>query len=111
MSGGGTPEGASGAEVAEATAVYVQHQFENTYWERQPDWDYYDAALKGSSHLVLPAPLEWLTARIGLHHVHHLSPRIPNYRLRQCLAANPALETPNKVTIRSSWALTRENGR
>ena len=64
---------------------YVQHQFENTYWERKPDWDFYDAALLGSSHLVLPAPLQWITANIGIHHVQHLSPRIPNYRLQDCL--------------------------
>ena len=86
---------------------YVQHQFEDAYWRHNPDWDFYDAALKGSSHLVLPAPLQWLTARIGLHHIHHLSPRIPNYRLRQCHDAHPELQTANKVTIRGSWALTR----
>jgi omega-6 fatty acid desaturase (delta-12 desaturase) len=86
---------------------YVQHQFENTYWERKPEWDFYDSALKGASHLVLSRPLQWLTASIGIHHLHHLSPRIPNYRLQECLDANPALEAATKVTIRSSWALTR----
>ena len=86
---------------------FVQHQFEDTYWERKPEWDYYDAALQGSSHLVLPRPLQWITANIGLHHVHHLSARIPNYRLQECLDAHPELQTAAKVTIRSSWALTR----
>jgi omega-6 fatty acid desaturase (delta-12 desaturase) len=86
---------------------YVQHQFEDTYWERKPEWDFYDAALKGSSHLVLSKPLQWITASIGLHHVHHLSPRIPNYRLHECLSANPELQTATRVTLRSSWALTR----
>ena len=86
---------------------FVQHQFEDTYWERKPDWDFYDAALKGSSHLVLPAPFRWMTASIGLHHVHHLSPRIPNYRLQQCLEAHPELQVATKVTIGGSWALTR----
>ncbi len=86
---------------------YVQHQFEDTYWETKPDWDFYDAALKGSSHLVLPAPLRWLTASIGIHHVHHMSPRIPNYRLNECLKANPELQTATRVTIRESWILTR----
>ncbi|MGI9625590.1 MAG: fatty acid desaturase [Longimicrobiales bacterium] len=86
---------------------YVQHQFEDTYWETKPEWDYYDAALKGSSHLVLPAPLQWITACIGLHHVHHMSPRIPNYRLTECLEANPELQTATKVTMRGSWELTR----
>jgi acyl-lipid omega-6 desaturase (Delta-12 desaturase) len=86
---------------------YVQHQFENTYWERKPEWDYYDAALKGSSHLVLSPPLRWLTASIGIHHLHHLSPRIPNYRLQECLEANPELEAGTRVTVLSSWKLTR----
>ena len=86
---------------------YVQHQFENTYWEQEPEWDFYDAALLGSSHLVLPAPLQWITAHIGLHHLHHLSPRIPNYRLRECLEANPEFQQATKVTIRGSWALTK----
>jgi len=86
---------------------YVQHQFEDTYWERKPEWDFYDAALKGSSHLVLPAPLQWFTASIGIHHVHHMSPRIPNYRLSEALKSNPELQTATKVTMRESWALTR----
>lgn len=86
---------------------YVQHQFEDTYWARKPEWDYYDAALKGSSHLVLSAPLQWFTASIGLHHIHHLSPRIPNYRLAQCHDANVELQDATKVTIGSSMALLR----
>jgi omega-6 fatty acid desaturase (delta-12 desaturase) len=86
---------------------YVQHQFENTYWERKPEWDFYDAALKGSSHLVLSPPLRWITASIGLHHLHHLSPRIPNYRLQECLDATPELEAATKVTVMTSWKLTR----
>jgi omega-6 fatty acid desaturase (delta-12 desaturase) len=86
---------------------YVQHQFENTYWERKPDWDFYDAALKGSSHLVLSTPLRWITASIGLHHLHHLSPRIPNYRLQDCLDATPQLKAETEVTFFGSWKLTR----
>ena len=86
---------------------YIQHQFEDTYWERKPDWDFFDAAIKGSSHLVLPRPLAWITAHIGLHHLHHLNPRIPNYRLQACLDAHPELQAENRVTIRSSWRLTR----
>ncbi|MSR22222.1 MAG: fatty acid desaturase [Gemmatimonadetes bacterium] len=101
-----------GPVVAVACSVgvwlfYVQHQFENTYWERKPEWDFYDAALKGSSHLVLSAPFRWITASIGLHHVHHLSPRIPNYRLTKCLESHPELQSVTRVTLRSSWALTR----
>ena len=84
---------------------YVQHQFEEAYWERKPEWDFYDAALKGSSHLVLPPPLRWFTADIGVHHVHHMSPRIPNYRLNECLDANPDLSAGTKLTFRDSWRL------
>jgi omega-6 fatty acid desaturase (delta-12 desaturase) len=86
---------------------YVQHQFEDTYWHRHDDWDFFDAALEGSSHLVLPKPLQWITANIGIHHVHHLSSRIPNYKLQECMDANPAFQKATKVTIRGSWRLTR----
>lgn len=72
---------------------HVQHQFEGTLWESADEWDVKIAALKGSSHLVMPQLLAWLTCDIGIHHVHHLSSRIPNYRLRECLAALPALQS------------------
>lgn len=72
---------------------YVQHQFEETLWDSADEWDVKVAALKGSSHLVMPRALAWLTCNIGIHHVHHLSSRIPNYRLRDCLEALPALQT------------------
>jgi omega-6 fatty acid desaturase (delta-12 desaturase) len=78
---------------------YVQHQFENTYWHRHEEWDYYDAALKGSSLLALPGPLQWLTANIGIHHVHHLNPRIPNYRLQEAMEAVPELQSPARITV------------
>ncbi len=78
---------------------YVQHQFEETYWHGDPDWDYFEAAIHGSSHLALPRPLQWLTASIGIHHVHHLSSRIPNYRLQACLDANPAFQQATRVTL------------
>jgi len=84
---------------------YVQHQFEDTYWHRSRDWDYYDAALEGSSHLVLPRPLQWLTANIGIHHVHHLNARIPNYRLQEAMDAVPELQNPVRITIRDSFRL------
>ena len=70
---------------------YVQHQYEDAYWHRHEDWNYFDAGLHGSSFLVLPKPLQWLTANIGLHHVHHLSARIPNYRLQRVHDENPEL--------------------
>jgi omega-6 fatty acid desaturase (delta-12 desaturase) len=72
---------------------YVQHQFEETVWDKADAWDVKVAALKGSSHLLMPRPLAWLTCDIGIHHVHHLSSRIPNYRLADCLKQLPALQT------------------
>jgi acyl-lipid omega-6 desaturase (Delta-12 desaturase) len=71
---------------------FVQHQFEETLWEGADEWDVKIAALKGSSHLQLPRVLNWLTCDIGLHHIHHLSSRIPNYQLRACMRANQALQ-------------------
>jgi acyl-lipid omega-6 desaturase (Delta-12 desaturase) len=81
---------------------YVQHQFEDTYWERDPAWTYDDAALHGSSYLDLPAPLRWATGNIGLHHVHHLNARIPNYRLTEVLHDNPELEKVSRLTLGQS---------
>lgn len=84
---------------------YVQHQFEETYWHRAHDWDHVEASLLGSSHLVLPKPLQWLTANIGLHHIHHLSSSIPNYRLPECLEAIPELQQATQLRIRDTWKL------
>jgi acyl-lipid omega-6 desaturase (Delta-12 desaturase) len=72
---------------------FVQHQFEETLWEGADQWDVKVAAIMGSSHLQLPGVLNWLTCDIGLHHIHHLMSRVPNYRLRACLSANPDLQT------------------
>jgi acyl-lipid omega-6 desaturase (Delta-12 desaturase) len=68
---------------------YVQHQFEDVYWERKEDWSYAEAALRGSSYLKLPSVLQFFTGNIGLHHVHHLSARIPNYNLQRAHDENP----------------------
>jgi hypothetical protein len=68
---------------------YVQHQFEDTYWQNAGDWSYADAALRGSSHLKLPKLLQFFTGNIGLHHVHHLSTRVPNYNLQRAHDHNP----------------------
>jgi acyl-lipid omega-6 desaturase (Delta-12 desaturase) len=86
---------------------YIQHQFEDAYWAPHADWDYVDAALRGSSHLKLPAVLNWFTGNIGLHHVHHVAPRIPNYRLRRCHADNEMFHESPTVTIRSGMAALR----
>jgi len=63
---------------------YVQHQYEDVYWKRHDEWNFQDAALKGSSFYKLPAVLQWFTGTIGFHHVHHLNARIPNYNLQRC---------------------------
>ena len=62
---------------------YVQHQFEETYWQDNGKWDYFKAGIKGSSYYALPKVLQWLTANIGIHHLHHLDHLIPNYRLQE----------------------------
>jgi omega-6 fatty acid desaturase (delta-12 desaturase) len=68
---------------------YVQHQFEGVYWERKEHWSYAASALRGSSHLRLPKVLQFFTGNIGLHHVHHLHARIPNYNLQRAHDDNP----------------------
>ncbi len=70
---------------------YVQHQFEDAYWQNAADWDYTEAALRGSSYLRLPRVLEFFTGHIGFHHVHHLNARIPNYNLRRAHRENSIL--------------------
>ena len=82
---------------------YVQHQFEEAYWERGQHWDYATAAITGSSHLRLPAVLNWFTGHIGLHHVHHLGPRIPNYRLKRAHEENPIFAEAPVLTLRTAW--------
>jgi omega-6 fatty acid desaturase (delta-12 desaturase) len=71
---------------------YVQHQFEDVYWTRSDDWSYADAALKGSSYMKLPRALQFFSGNIGLHHVHHLQPRIPNYNLQRAHDENAFLQ-------------------
>jgi acyl-lipid omega-6 desaturase (Delta-12 desaturase) len=86
---------------------YVQHQFEDTYWRRHETWDYHEAAIAGSSYYKLPKVLQWFTGNIGLHHVHHLSSRIPNYRLQQCHDENPELHRVTVLTLRNSLRTAR----
>ena len=81
---------------------YVQHQFERTYWEHTPQWDYTLAAMHGSSYYELPRVLQWFTGNIGFHHIHHLSPRIPNYNLQKCHEENPTLQRVERLTLASS---------
>ncbi len=81
---------------------YVQHQFEGVYWERGEDWSYVAAALQGSSFYKLPRVLQWFSGNIGFHHIHHLSPRIPNYNLEKCHRADPLFQEVKPTTLSSS---------
>lgn len=82
---------------------YVQHQFEDTYYAHENNWDYTLAALQGSSYYQLPKILQWFTGNIGFHHIHHLSPRIPNYRLQQCHEENPVFQQVVVLTLWTSF--------
>jgi omega-6 fatty acid desaturase (delta-12 desaturase) len=82
---------------------YVQHQFEGVYWERGDDWSFVSAALQGSSFYKLPRVLQWFSGNIGFHHIHHLSPRIPNYNLEKCHKADPLFQTVKPITLFSSF--------
>jgi omega-6 fatty acid desaturase (delta-12 desaturase) len=77
------------AGAAGVWLFYVQHQFEDTYWQSAGDWSYADAALRGSSYLKLPRVLQFFSGNIGLHHVHHLSAKVPNYNLQRAHDRNP----------------------
>jgi omega-6 fatty acid desaturase (delta-12 desaturase) len=88
---------------------YVQHQFEGVYWARHENWDPMRVALEGSSYYQLPRVLQWFTGNIGLHHVHHVRPRIPNYHLQQCFEGIPALQAIRPLTLRSSLTSLRLN--
>ena len=86
---------------------YVQHQFEETHWSRGEQWQLHHAALEGSSHYVLPQPLQWLSGNIGIHHVHHLYSRIPFYRLPEVLRDHRELAEAQRLTIGESLATVR----
>jgi omega-6 fatty acid desaturase (delta-12 desaturase) len=88
--------------VAGIWLFYVQHQFENTYFEREEEWSYVLAATEGSSYYKLPRILHWMTGNIGFHHIHHLSPRVPNYYLREVHQKNPVLQKVGTITILTS---------
>lgn len=92
--------------VAGAAGVwlfYVQHQFEDVHWERGAEWDYASAALKGSSFYKLPKILQWFSGNIGFHHIHHLSPAIPNYHLEKCHRSEPLFQEVKPITLLSSF--------
>ena len=79
---------------------FIQHQFEDAYWAHKDGWSYQEAALQGSSYYVLPRVLQWFTGNIGFHHIHHLCPGIPNYRLEDCFNADGELANCRRITFR-----------
>lgn len=86
---------------------YVQHQFEETHWSKPPEWTFPHAAMHGASHYDLPAPLRWITGNIGMHHIHHLSSRVPFYRLPEVLRDHPELAKMGRITLRQSLGCVR----
>src|SRR3546814_72432 len=102
-----TPFRALAAGIAGVWLFYVQHQFEDTYWARNAGWTAAEAALRGSSHYHLPGVLRWLTANIGIHHVHHLASRIPYYRLPRVLRDHPELAGTSRLTFLQSLGCIR----
>jgi omega-6 fatty acid desaturase (delta-12 desaturase) len=78
---------------------YVQHQFDPSYWTRSEDWESMESAMQGSSYYKLPKVLQWISANIGFHHIHHLRPRIPNYNLQRCLSETPELQLPGSLSL------------
>jgi omega-6 fatty acid desaturase (delta-12 desaturase) len=95
------------AGTAGVWLFYVQHQYEDTFWRGAADWNLHEAALYGSSHYDLPGPLRWLTANIGVHHVHHLSSRIPYYRLHEVLGDHPELADIGRLSLVQSFGCVR----
>jgi omega-6 fatty acid desaturase (delta-12 desaturase) len=95
------------AATAGVWLFYVQHQFEDTWWEQGAGWNAHAGALRGSSHYDLPQPLRWLTANIGVHHVHHLCSRIPGYRLGEVLRDHPELRQIGRLTLGQSLGCLR----
>ncbi len=95
------------AGAAGVWLFYVQHQFEGVYWSRKGEWDVIRASMEGSSFYQLPPVLRWFSSNIGYHHVHHLRPRIPNYRLKECYDAIPALQEKAPLTLKKSLSAIR----
>ena len=88
------------AATAGVWLFYVQHQYEEAYWRPRESWDFTRSALEGSSYYRLPPVLQWFTGNIGYHHVHHLNPHIPFYRLPEVLNNIPELQTATTTSLR-----------
>ena len=95
------------AGTAGVWLFYVQHQYEDVYWESSENWSYDDAALQGSSYLKLPKLLQFFTGSIGLHHVHHLSAKVPNYNLQRAHDQNPIFGNVPVLTVRDALHAVR----
>lgn len=91
------------AAIGGVWLFYVQHQFEEAYWEDQNHWDFVKGAVEGSSFYKLPKVLQWFSGNIGFHHIHHLSPRIPNYMLEKCHKANELFAEIKPLTFWRSF--------
>jgi len=87
------------ATAAGVWLFYVQHQYDNVIWTREDEWDYKKLALEGSSYLKFPRILQWFSGNIGFHHIHHLSPMIPNYKLEKCHKENEMFRNIKPVTF------------
>jgi acyl-lipid omega-6 desaturase (Delta-12 desaturase) len=88
--------------IAGVWLFYVQHTFEDSYFEEDENWEYVKAAVEGSSFYKLPKPLQWITGNIGYHHVHHLSPRVPNYKLEEVHNQTEPLQKVPTITLKTS---------
>lgn len=92
------------ASIVGVWLFYVQHQFPHAYWVRESEWESWRASMQGATYYELPAILRWLTANIGLHHIHHLDARIPCYRLYECFLRHPEFSDPPRLGLRDSLA-------
>lgn len=92
-----------GTAIIGGWLFFIQHQFEDAHWEKKENWSYHEAAVMGSSYYDLPKPIQWLTGNIGLHHIHHLNAKIPNYSLQKCMDDNEELSTLNRITFWESF--------
>ena len=98
---------AIGAASIGVWLFYVQHQFEETLWERDAKWAHQDARSTAARYYDLPLVLRWLTGNIGVHHVHHLASRIPYYRLPEVLRDHPELARIGRLTLAQSFGCVR----
>jgi len=95
------------AGMAGIWLFYIQHQFEDVYWARGRQWNYTASAFKGASYYRLPKVLQWFSGSIGFHHIHHLSPLVPNYKLENAYQSDPLLRESPTLTVRQSLGCVR----